>query len=64
MIVDGGAGWSWTCLYAIASGVYAGEGRADLGDHLVEHDAQRVQVGARVDRQALGLLRRSRWPCP
>ena len=35
----------------------AGE-RHDAGEHLVEHDAERVDVGAGVDREALRLLGR------
>ena len=32
--------------------------RRDAGEHLVEHDAERVHVGAAVEREALRLLGR------
>ena len=54
-IDDGGAGVSRTCLYATDTGLLGGE-RRDAGEHLVEHDAERVHVGAAVEREALRLL--------
>ena len=51
----GAGGWSRTCLEATATGVSPEERRA-TGDHLEEHDAERVDVAAGVDADALGLL--------
>ena len=41
----------------MATGLSPRERRA-AGEHLVEHDAEGVEVAAGVDRQALGLLGR------
>ena len=50
-------GSSDTCLSATATGVVAGE-RQRAGEHLVQHDADRVQVAALVDVVALRLFGR------
>ena len=52
-----GAG-SETCLRATATGVSPMNGRRP-GHHLVEDDAQRIQIGARVELVTLRLFRRN-----
>jgi len=42
----------------MAGVVMVGDLDSNAGDHLVEHDAERPDVGPLVDRLALGLFRR------
>ena len=54
---EGGTGCSSTCFEATATGRVADE-RRPSGDHLVQHAAERVDVGAAVDGLPLRLLGR------
>ena len=51
----GGGGVSRTCLEATATGVSPMNGGRPV-EHLEEHDAERVDVAAGIDAEALGLL--------
>ena len=46
---DGGSGTVDRCFIAISTGVSPGE-RHLSGEQLVEHDADRVEIGGLVDR--------------